>query len=69
MSEAAYSTTNESPGLVKTIAVLTLINGIVNIFWGLILTGTIVIPTFGLALLCLPLVLITLMPTPDDDGK
>ena len=63
MSQNTYSPYNESPGLVKTIAVLTLINGIVNIFWGLILTGTIVMPTFGLALLCLPLVLFTLLPT------
>ena len=63
MNEKSYTRYNDSPGLVKTIAVLTLINGIINIFWGLILTGTIVIPTFGLALLCLPLVLFTLLPT------
>jgi len=63
MNENSYNRYNDSPGLVKTIAVLTLINGIINIFWGLILTGTIVIPTFGLALLCLPLVLFTLLPT------
>jgi type IV secretory pathway VirB10-like protein len=36
MSENTYSPLNESPGLVKTIAVMTLINGIINIFWGLI---------------------------------
>jgi hypothetical protein len=36
MSENTYSPLNESPGLVKTIAVMTLINGILNIFWGLI---------------------------------
>jgi len=63
MSDNAYSPLAQSPGLVKTIAVLTLINGIVNIFWGIILTGTVVVPTFGIALLCLPLILFTLLPT------
>jgi hypothetical protein len=40
----------EPPSLVKTIAVLTLINGIVNIFWGLIATGTV---TASVILICL----------------
>jgi hypothetical protein len=33
---------SEKPTLVKTIAILTLINGIVNIFWGLAATATVV---------------------------
>lgn len=50
MSEATYTYTPEQPGLVKTIAVLTLINGIVNIFWGLIATATV---TASVILICL----------------
>jgi hypothetical protein len=50
MSENAYSPYGESPGLVKTIAVLTLVNGIVNIFWGLIATVTV---TASIVLICL----------------
>ena len=58
MSENAYSQYNDSPGLVKTIAVLTLVNGIVNIFWGLVATA-IVVPTIVLA--CLSV--FTILPT------
>lgn len=50
MSETAYYPSNESPGLVKTIAVMTLINGIVNIFWGLIATVSV---TASILLICL----------------
>ena len=50
MNENAYSPYSESPGLVKTIAVLTLINGIVNIFWGLVATLTV---TASIILICL----------------
>jgi hypothetical protein len=31
-----YSSPMETPSLVKTVAILTLVNGIVNIFWGLV---------------------------------
>ena len=50
MSENVYSPYDDSPGLVKTIAVLTLINGIVNIFWGLIAAITV---TASIVLICL----------------
>jgi len=50
MSENVYATYRESPGLVKTIAVMTLINGIINIFWGLIATVTVAASIF---LICL----------------
>ncbi|GAB4416206.1 MAG: hypothetical protein Kow002_01820 [Anaerolineales bacterium] len=40
----------EQPGLVKTVAILTLINGIVNIFWGLVATATV---TASIVLICL----------------
>lgn len=58
MSTNAYSPYGDSPGLVKTIAVLTLINGIVNIFWGLIATA-VVVPTIILACLAV----FTILPT------
>jgi len=50
MSENTYFPYTESPGLVKTIAVMTLINGIVNIFWGLIATVSV---TASIVLICL----------------
>jgi len=50
MRENTFSPYGDSPGLVKTIAVLTLINGIVNIFWGLIATVTV---TASIILICL----------------
>jgi hypothetical protein len=58
MNEHTYSPYGESPSLVKTIAVLTLINGIVNIFWGLIATA-VVVPT--IILTCLAV--FTILPT------
>jgi hypothetical protein len=58
MNENPYSPYAESPSLVKTIAVLTLINGIVNIFWGLIATA-VVVPTIILACLAV----FTILPT------
>ncbi len=58
MSETTYSPYGDSPGLVKTIGVITLISGIVNIFWGLIATA-IVVPTIILACLAI----FTILPT------
>jgi hypothetical protein len=58
MNENPYSPYADSPSLVKTIAVLTLINGIVNIFWGLIATA-VVVPTIVLACLAV----FTILPT------
>lgn len=58
MSENAYSPYNDSPGLVKTIAVLTLVNGITNIFWGLFITA-VVVPT--IVFTCLAV--FTILPT------
>ena len=58
MNETPYSSYGEQPSLVKTIAVLTLINGIVNIFWGLIATA-VVVPTIVLACLAV----FTILPT------
>ena len=58
MSQNTYSPYGDSPGLVKTIGVITLISGIVNIFWGLIATA-IVVPTIILACLAV----FTILPT------
>ena len=58
MNDNTYSPYGEQPSLVKTIAVLTLINGIVNIFWGLIATA-VVVPT--IILTCLAV--FTILPT------
>ena len=58
MSQSTYSPYGDSPGLVKTIAVMTLVNGIVNIFWGLIATA-VVVPTIILACLAV----FTILPT------
>ena len=56
MSQNTYY--SEQPGLVKTVAILTLVSGIVNIFWGLVATAA-VVSTFFLA--CLSL--FTILPT------
>jgi len=50
MSDNAYSPLVQSPGLVKTIAIMTLINGIINIFWGLVATVSV---TASIVLICL----------------
>ena len=50
MSESSPSPYSESPSLVKTIAVMTLINGIINLFWGLVATVTV---TASIILICL----------------
>jgi hypothetical protein len=62
MSTNTYYPSGDSPGLVKTIAVLTLINGIVNIFWGLIATVSV---TASIILICLaPFKLLSDPPQP-----
>jgi hypothetical protein len=60
MSQNTYSPYGDSPGLVKTIAVMTLVNGIVNILWGLGVTAGVVLGTFFIGLICAP---ITILPT------
>ncbi len=49
------------PGKLTTISVLTLISGISNILAALILTGSIVLGTFGIGLLCAPVTLLPLV--------
>lgn len=52
---AAYA----KPGLVQFIAIMTLVNGILNILYGLIVTGAIVLGTFFLGIICAP---VTILP-------
>jgi len=47
------------PGMIQTIAIMTLVNGILNIVAGLGLTVSVVLGTFFLGLICAP---ITILP-------
>ena len=49
------------PGMVQAIAVMTLINGILNILWGLGITGSVVVGTLGFGLLCSPVTILPLI--------
>jgi len=60
MSQNTYSPYGDNPGLVKTIAVMTLVNGIFNILWGLGVTAGVVLGTFFIGLICAP---VTILPT------
>ena len=59
MSNYSGSPTNEKPQLIMTIAIMTLISGILNILWGLGLTAAIVLGTFFLGIVCAP---VTILP-------
>ena len=48
----------EKPNLVTVVAVMTLVSGIVNLFWGLIATGAVMVTLVGI--ICIPL---TILPT------
>ena len=50
--------TNQKPNLITTIAVTTLVSGIVNLFWGLVASATALATIIGI--FCLPL---TILPT------
>jgi hypothetical protein len=47
------------PGMVQAIAIMTLINGILNILYGLSVTAAIVLGTFFVGILCAP---VTILP-------
>ena len=49
------------PGKVQAIAIMTLINGILNILWGIGLTGSVVLGTLGIGLLCAPVTILPLV--------
>jgi hypothetical protein len=48
------------PTYVNVIAWMTLASGVVNLFWGLIMTGSVILGTFGFGLICAPF---TILPT------
>jgi len=50
----------EKPGKVQAIAIMTLINGILDVLWGITLTFGVAVSTLGIGLLCAP---ITLLPS------
>jgi len=54
------STYIQKPGKVQAIAIMTLINGILNIIAGISLTVTVVFGTVGFGLLCFP---VTILPS------
>jgi hypothetical protein len=53
-------TNEQKPTLVNVIAWMTLASGIVNLFWGLGVSLTVLVSTIGFGLICLPL---TILPT------
>ena len=57
--EPAMLPGSDKPGMVTTIAIMTLVNGILNILWGLGATVAIVLGTIGVGLLCAP---VTILP-------
>lgn len=59
MQQNSYPPASNKPGKVQAIAIMTLINGILNIFYALGVTATIVFGTLGIGLLCAP---ITILP-------
>ena len=48
----------ERPGMVTAIAIMTLVNGVLNILYALSVTFGIVLGTFGIGLLCAPLTIL-----------
>jgi hypothetical protein len=49
------------PSTVQAIAIMTLVNGILNILWGLGMTGSIAVGTLGIGLLCSPVTILPLI--------
>ncbi len=58
---SSVSPVPDKPGMVQAIAVMTLINGILNILWGLGITGSVVVSTWGFGLLCSPVTILPLV--------
>lgn len=48
----------EKPGSIQTVAILTLISGIVNVLWGLGITAAVVLGTLLFGIICAPLTLL-----------
>jgi hypothetical protein len=58
--ESTLNYSPKKPGPLTAVGVMTLVNGIINIFWGLIGTGATILGTIGFGLLCAP---VTILPT------
>jgi hypothetical protein len=58
MNQPSYNLSNEKPGKVQAIMIMTLVNGILNILYGLVVTLLVVIGTLGIGLLCAPLTIL-----------
>ena len=56
----AQSSSIDKPGMFTAISLMSMANGILNILYGLMLTGGIALVTLGIGLLCAPL---TILPT------
>lgn len=59
MSTYSDAPFTEKPGMVTAIAIMTLINGIINIMWGLSITTSVVFGTLFLGAICAP---VTFLP-------
>ena len=63
MSTPANFNPSQRPGMVSAIAIMTLVSGIVNLFWGIVAFGT-AVASLGLALICLgPLLGLAILPS------
>lgn len=51
---------NQKPGMFTALSIATLVSGIINILYGLLFTGGIVLGTLGIGLLCAP---VTILPS------
>jgi hypothetical protein len=59
MSMTTAGTAYEKPGLVTAIGVMTLVNGVLNIIFGLTFTVLVVLGTFLIGIICAP---VTILP-------
>jgi len=57
----AYFPVSEKPGMVTAISILTLISGITNILIGIGVSAGVVVSTFGIGLLCIPLTILPII--------
>jgi hypothetical protein len=52
---------SEKPGMFVAVSVMTLISGVLNIFWSLGVTASIVLGTLGIGLICAPITILPLI--------
>ena len=61
MSQAYHGASYPKPGIVTAIAVMTLVNGILNITYALGLTAAVVLGSLGIGIICAPLTILPLV--------